>query len=237
MVVLPGNHDTPTVDSNPDTSSFSWVFGLDGSLGHEIVRKLTWGPATFVLMNTETPEDFALNTGSQYLWAQQTLATLTGAPWVFVSLHIPPYNVGVRHGSQQGDFRDLTGLFDGNVDWVFTGHEHLYQRMKPMRYNGIIAPSGIYGRGSSDGVGYLITPPAGAWPETEIVAWDDSNAHYRDRLAYPVPVGQESTVPSEHGFTMVSLAGKQITLRTYGLGTVASPVSLHLVDEVSYTKP
>lgn len=237
LAAVPGNHDTPTVGSDPDTSTFEWLFGLDGNPGQELTRKLSWGPASLVLMSSETPQDFAAGSGGQYLWAQQTLATLTGAPWVFASMHIPPYNAGVRHLSQQWDFRDLTGLFDGVVDWAFTGHEHLYQRTKPMRYNGVIAPSGVYGRGPDDGVGYVVLPAAGAWPESQIVAWDDPKAHYRDRLAYPTPVGQQSTVPSEQGFTIVSLAGKQITLRTYGLGTPSSPAAVHLVDEVSYTKP
>lgn len=235
LLAVPGNHDTPTVGSDPDTSSFIWLFGLDTA--PPLARTLIWGPATFLLMSSETPGDFVQASGVQYLWAQQELSGLGSRPWVFVSLHVPPYNAGARHTAQQGAFRDLTQLFDGVVDWVFTGHEHLYQRMKPMRYNGIIAPSALYGRGSQDGVGYLITPPAGAWPESTVVAWDGATAHYRNRLAYPVPVEQQNTVASEQGFTIVQLQDKQITLRSYGMGTTVAPAALHVVDEVTYTKP
>lgn len=235
LLAVPGNHDTPTLGSDSDTSSFAWLFGLDAA--PTLARTLSWGPATFLLMSTETPDDFIKDQGSQYLWAQQQLSGLGAQPWVFASFHIPPYNAGARHTGQQGTFRDLTQGFDGTVDWVFSGHEHLYQRTKPMRYNGIIAPSGVYGRGSQDGVGYLITPPAGACPETQIVAWDGAIAHYRSRLAYPVPVAQQDTVASEQGFVIVHLQGKQITIRTYGVGTTVAPADVHMVDEVTYTKP
>lgn len=235
LLAVPGNHDTPTVGTHPDTGTFAWLFGLDVP-GKALARNLSFGPASFVLMSTETPGDFAVG-AAQYAWCQQQLAGMSSRPWVFAVLHAPPYNAGVRHVGEQGTFRDVTGLFDGVVDWSFSGHEHLYQRMKPMRYNGVLAPSGVYGRGAQDGVGYVVLPPGGAWPESTIVAWDDPKAHYRDRLAYPVPAGQQSTVPSEGGFLMVALEGKQVTMTTYGMGTIQAPGPLHVVDEVSYTKP
>jgi 3',5'-cyclic AMP phosphodiesterase CpdA len=235
LLAVPGNHDTPTVGTHPDTGTFAWLFGLDAP-GKALTRSLSFGPASFVLMSTETPGDFAVG-ATQYAWCQQQLAGMAARPWVFAVLHAPQYNAGVRHMGEQGTFRDLTGLFDGVVDWSFSGHEHLYQRMKPMRYNGVVAPSGAYGRGAQDGVGYVVLPPGGAWPESTIVAWDDPKAHYRDRLAYPVPTGQQSTVPSEGGFLMVALQGKQVTMTTYGMGTIQTPGPLHVVDEVSYAKP
>ncbi len=109
--------------------------------------------------------------------------------------------------------------------------------MKPLRYNGVLAPSTHYGRGPQDGVGYLIAPPAGAWPESNLVPWDDPKSYYRARLAYPVPVAQQNTVASEQGFAMVTIEGSQITLRAYGIGTPSAPAAAHVIDQVSYPKP
>jgi hypothetical protein len=131
----------------------------------------------------------------------------------------------------------VTGLFDGAIDWVVSGHEHLAQRSKPMRYNGQLAASGSYGRGPNDGVGYLVLPPAGAWPETALIAWDDPHAYYRDRLAFPVPGAQQNAVESEVGYTIVELSGSSITLEVWGMGDYASPHGSVLRNTLSYVRP
>jgi hypothetical protein len=115
------------------------------------------------------------------------------------------------------------------VDWVITGHEHLYQRMRPLRYDGVEAPSGAYGRGPDDGVGYLVLPPAGNWPEAEIMADDAARA----RLAHPTPTPGVDTVPSELGFAVAEIDGEDWALEVYGVGSVVAPAPLGVIDAIA----
>lgn len=237
MMPVPGNHDTPTVSTNPDTSSFLNFFALPTTSGSATYYSFRYGSALFLGLNSEWPEQIADKTGKQYLWMQQMLGQLpTLSPtWVFAYWHHPPYNTGNRHWGEQGTFREITSMFDGKVDWVFCGHEHLYQRMKPMRYNASLVAGG-YGLQATQGVGYLVLPPAGAWPNETLIDSASDKAHYRDRLAYPVPTPGQNRVPSENGFVRVDVVGRSITLKTYGLGSPTQPQTARVIDQVSYTK-
>jgi hypothetical protein len=108
--------------------------------------------------------------------------------------------------------------------------------MRPLRYNGLIASSGHYGRGSSDGVGYLVVPPAAAWPETDLLAHTDPKAYYRDRLAYPVAAPTTDKVSSENGYVVVEVNGLTLKVQSWGVGGPGALLDPHLVDQVSYTR-
>lgn len=236
-----GNHDTPTVGSNPDSSSFLRYFALPTASGSAEYYDFAWGTARFLSLNSEVPAQFAVNGGVQYAWAADRIAHFaSGADgttdWMFAYWHIPPYDAAARHYTQQGAFRDITGLFDGAVDWVFCGHEHLYQRIKPMRYNAWLAPSGQYGNGSQDGVAYLVVPPAGNYPSNEIIHYDWSKAYYRDRVAWPTFGSYDNHVTSEVGFVTVDISGRSIDVRTWFMGTLSSPRSAYVWDRVQYSK-
>ena len=78
------------------------------------------------------PNDAALQR-----WIADDLAR-TDAPWKFVVFHHPPFNVGAEHYNVQ-HMRVLSPLFEARgVDFVLSGHEHNYQRARPLRF----APSG-----------------------------------------------------------------------------------------------
>jgi hypothetical protein len=231
FMAVPGNHDTPTSSPNADTSSFEHWFHFDPASGSEIASTFRLGPARFLSLGSERHAEFSPPSGAQFLFTQQVLGQPDAPTWTFASWHIPPYNAGSRHFGEVGYTRDITQLFDGMVDWVFCGHEHLYQRSKPIRYNAQLVSA--YGNGSGDGVGYVVTPPAGAWPHGQLVPSSDPKAYYRDRLAYPSPADM---VSSEVGFVLVSLSGRTFTLQALGLGSLQTPVPAHVVDELTYTK-
>ncbi|MBT3224128.1 MAG: hypothetical protein HN348_34100, partial [Proteobacteria bacterium] len=225
-----GNHDTPSSGRNADTSSFQRYFSLPDAGTY---YGLDYGPAHLLVLSSEDVDAFSDDGGDQYLFAQADLAKVT-APWVFATWHVPPYNVGRRHYGEQGDYRDITGLFDGVVDWYFGGHEHLYQRLVPIQYNADLVSE--YGNGTDQGVGYMILPPAGNYPEKGIVASDSTYSHYRERLAYP-PVEEDSSyVESEIGFVTVEISGQTITLKSWGMGDFFTNITPWVRDEVSYSK-
>jgi calcineurin-like phosphoesterase family protein len=58
----------------------------------------------------------------------------TDAIWRFVVFHHPPFNVGNEHYEVQ-HMRVLAPLFEAHgVDVVLSGHEHTYQRPRPIRF-------------------------------------------------------------------------------------------------------
>jgi hypothetical protein len=58
----------------------------------------------------------------------------TDALWKFVVFHHPPFNVGGEHYAEQ-HMRALSPLFEAHgVDMVLSGHEHTYQRTRPIRF-------------------------------------------------------------------------------------------------------
>ncbi len=234
-----GNHDTPGTGSSSDTSSFERYFTVPGGGDDHTYYSLDYGHSHFLGLNSEVHEDWASD-GDQLLFATEDLLGLLDGgqrqpSWVFCFWHVPPYNAGVRHYREQYSFRPLTDIFQGYVDWVFSGHEHLFQRMEPMAPDAEFAGSGSYGIGPEDGVGYIVTPPAGNWPNDEIVAEDSKDAHYRGYLAAP-DVGKGAEVESELGYLWVQLDGDAITIRTWGMGTVPEPKEAWIRDELSYVR-
>lgn len=234
---VPGNHDTPGNGSSTEWSLFASYFDFETT---NLVYEFCYASACFVALNSEASWEFYADQGAQYIYTAGVLDSWfvsVHPAFSFAYWHKPPYNVGVRHYAEQGEFRDITGLFEDRLDWVFAGHEHLYQRFKPMKFNGLIAPSGIYGQGPDDGVGYMVLPPAGNYPESEVLSVTHEKGYYRDRVAYPDLSGDATIVPSELGFVIVTIDGRTITLTTYGMGTLTEPLPAHIIDTVTYQKP
>jgi hypothetical protein len=94
-----------------------------------------YGDAHFLCLDSNRyidPNDPALQT-----WIAGDLSQ-TDARWKFVVFHHPPFNVGHEHYEVQ-HMRVLAPLFESHgVDIVLSGHEHNYQRPRPLRFN----PSG-----------------------------------------------------------------------------------------------
>lgn len=66
-------------------------------------------------------------------WIAQDLAN-TDARWKFVTYHHPAFNVGDDHYAEQ-HMRSLSPIFEQHgVDMVFSGHEHTYQRTRPLYF-------------------------------------------------------------------------------------------------------
>ncbi len=108
---------------------------VEAGHGDEIVRRLgmpaRWyakalGSALFVALDSTQPY-----CREQRAWLATTLAQAR-AEWVIVALHHPPYSAG-WHGSEHRVRRAVVPLFRRfGVDLVLAGHEHDYQRSKPL---------------------------------------------------------------------------------------------------------
>jgi hypothetical protein len=94
-----------------------------------------YGDAHFLCLDSNRytdPNDPALQR-----WIADDLSR-TDAIWKFVVYHHPAYNVGREHYTVQ-HMRMLSPLLEAHgVDFVLSGHEHNYQRARPLRFK----PSG-----------------------------------------------------------------------------------------------
>src|SRR6185312_14106270 len=67
-------------------------------------------------------------------WVAQDLSAASGAAWRFVAFHHPGFNSSKEHFNDQW-MRVLAPVFEnGNVDIVFSGHVHNYQRSYPFTF-------------------------------------------------------------------------------------------------------
>jgi 3',5'-cyclic AMP phosphodiesterase CpdA len=90
-----------------------------------------YGDAHFLCLDSNTyvdPTDNGLQS-----WIASDLSA-TDAAWKFVVYHHPAFNAGLNHYAEQ-HMRVLSPLFEQHgVDVVLHGHEHTYQRTRPLRF-------------------------------------------------------------------------------------------------------
>lgn len=82
-------------------------------------------------------EFFALDSNrmdqAQAAWLEGALSA-SKARWKIAFLHHPPYSSGMKHGSSSGLRSVVEPLFVRHkVAAVFSGHDHVYERIKPQR--------------------------------------------------------------------------------------------------------
>jgi hypothetical protein len=129
-----GNHE---YDHSAGAADYLNFFAFPGN---ERYYKLSQGNVDwfFVNSNAEEPDGNTPNS-AQYNWLQQQLAGST-ATWQFVVFHHPPYS-----SANSTDATNMDWPFaQWGADAVFSGHQHLYERL------------------SVDGIPYIISGLGGA---------------------------------------------------------------------------
>jgi predicted phosphodiesterase len=125
MMPILGDHDIRTADGAP----FFEVFDLppNGLTPDPRFYSFRQGDAEFFCLDVESSE-FGEDS-DQYRWLDHGLQTST-AVWKFVTLFEPPFT---SENSNVVERLVLSPLFERyGVDLVFSGHEHLYERTKPI---------------------------------------------------------------------------------------------------------
>ncbi len=111
-----GNHDEPTNREYPG-------FNMGGQRYYSFVR----GKARFFVFDTNFMDP------KQLAWIESTLQASTD-DWKIAVFHHPIYSDGDRHGSNIQMRVALEPLLTKyGVDVVLTGHEHIYERIKPQK--------------------------------------------------------------------------------------------------------
>jgi 3',5'-cyclic AMP phosphodiesterase CpdA len=111
-----GNHD------NQDNRFYSG-FNMNGQRYYSFVRQ----DVRFIVLDTN------LLDAKQMAWFEQTL-TSAKEPWKIAYFHHPLYSNGGRHGSNVELRVALEPLLvKFGVNAVFSGHEHIYERLRPQK--------------------------------------------------------------------------------------------------------
>ena len=111
-----GNHDSPE-------QRYYKLFNMDGKLYYSFPRQ----NVKFVALQSDYLEPEQLG------WLQKELEG-SREDWKIPYFHHPPYSSGGRHGSHVSQRQALEPLFvKHNVSVVFTGHDHIYERVRPQQ--------------------------------------------------------------------------------------------------------
>jgi 3',5'-cyclic AMP phosphodiesterase CpdA len=144
MVAAHGNHETNSIE-------YYTAFAMPGD---EENYSYDYGHVHQTILNTD-PKDTGDLTAStrDFLEADLTAST---AIWNIVSFHRAIWSSAAKHGSDP-TLKDAFGptIDDHAVDLVVSGHDHIYERSKPLRGDTI-------GTTAADGTIYLVSGGAGA---------------------------------------------------------------------------
>lgn len=111
-----GNHDEPGNRNYPR-------FSMNGQRFYSVAR----GPARFFFLDSNFLD------GPQLQWFEGALRD-AAEEWKIVVFHHPIYSDGDRHGPNVSLRVALEPLLVRHgVDIVFSGHEHIYERLKPQK--------------------------------------------------------------------------------------------------------
>jgi hypothetical protein len=152
----PGNHEYQTNQAQPYLDNF--YLPANNPAGTERYYSFDWGPVHFVALDSNCATGLAsadrCTLAAQKSWVAQDLAA-SRQPWKVVYFHHPLWSSG-GHGSEVAMRGHFAPLFEQHgVDLVLMGHDHNYERSKPMRGDGM-APEG------TRGITYVVVGSGGA---------------------------------------------------------------------------
>lgn len=169
-----GNHDDDSVDG--DGALYNRIFTLPRNNvdNTEDFYSFDYGNTHFAAISMYT-SDF----NTQYAWLEQDLSTTTKM-WKVVYFHTPVYSSGSHGSNEDGKTWGYIPLFDQyHVDLVFTGHDHIYERYKPMRGGQVVSS---YDEGTcymvSGGGGAAMDPIYSFRPKEDGLEVGDAKHHY-----------------------------------------------------------
>lgn len=168
FMVVNGNHDALSVNYVAQFALPQEVSGDELAQGEEWYA-LDYANAHFVFLN-DTPS--ASIDGAQKDWLAADLAKVdrTKTPWVFAVHHRGAYSCSSNHGSNLDTRAAWQPLYDQyGVDVVWNGHDHDYERSKPIRgfqagsEDGALAAEGPNGEPvAGSGTVYVVAAGVGA---------------------------------------------------------------------------
>lgn len=152
-----GNHDDDDVEGDGALFNQLFAFPRNSAIDTEDYYSLDVGPIHFVSLNTQYTGPASTEFMMMRDWLEADLAANT-LPWTIVFFHKAVYSRGGHPTGEEHDGainRYLVPIFDAhNVDLVFNGHSHDYERFAPLR--GVDVEFGGAGRFTTAGSGEAV---------------------------------------------------------------------------------
>jgi hypothetical protein len=128
-------------------------FAMFGLPGNEEWYAVEWGDGLVLTLNDTVNDAEDLETLQPRFLSEELSGT--SARWKIANHHQPAYSTCTRHGSDLEVREAWTPAFDaGDVDFVFAGHNHIYERSVPIKGDQEVA--------LGSGTQYIVTGGAGA---------------------------------------------------------------------------
>ena len=183
-----GNHDLS------DSAYYQKIFDLPEVNGSKLYYSFNYGNAIFICLNSEDPSNTA-----QYNWLLNTLSANKDKTWKILFFHRPFYTIGGHSGEMNPYFNSWWKAFDDfGVDIIFNGHDHMYERTKPLNRNiNKIMPVSSYGSDSDKGRCQIVCGGAGAPLYSGSATW------FIEKYK------------SNHNFCKININGKVLTDTTF----------------------
>ncbi len=145
MLIAHGNHDLNAVN-------FFSQFAMPGD---EAYYGIDYGPMHLTVANdTPSPVSDLQTIGAAFLEKDFTVSE--SATWKFLLHHRPMYSAAVAHGGDMTILKSWGPIVDQHkIDMVFNGHDHNYERTKPMRAELVKSTP-------AEGTTYVVAGSAGA---------------------------------------------------------------------------
>ncbi len=225
LMPVNGNHEVLSVPYLAQFSMPQVQSPGEGAQGEEWYS-FDYGDAHFVMLN-DTVTDDGVIAGAEADWLRADLGAVdrSQTPWVFVAHHRLFYTCMSTHPPDMGLRQAWQPIFDDlGVDFVLGGHNHVYERSKPIRGlaadgSPMLAAAGpddtpvIGSDGTPSGTLYVLTGAAGA------PLYDVSDTCNFTHTARAVPT-----------YGVFQLDGRTVTFTAY------DAMSDAVIDTFSYTK-
>ena len=150
LLPVVGNHDFFDIN-------YIANFALPHTEEHWHVR---YGNALIISLNDYSITDYFDNLTESREYLEQTLIENSDVEWRILIHHRPLFSAGTRHGPAdelQEEWGDLLDQY--NVDIVFSGHEHNYERSRPIAFPAGQDPTTASG---DDGTVFIVAAGLGA---------------------------------------------------------------------------
>ncbi len=200
-----GNHDVMTDGGAPFLGAFDLPRNGPAGLTPESNYWFDYAAARIAVIDSTLPEETLAKAVAP--WLKEVFGA-SSATWKFAVMHHPPYTCGGHAADVRIQRAIVPALEEAGVDLVFSGHDHLYERMFPLRGGQVTS--------DKSGITYIVTGAGGA----KLYAAPPPG----QRPAYVAVL--DNTQPS---FTYVQVDGRELRLRQIGL-------SGRVIDDWKLTK-
>jgi 3',5'-cyclic AMP phosphodiesterase CpdA len=124
-----GNHDKALRHTDASLEEIESELRLLGTPGLHYSK--VHGPVELFYLDSSLPGVLGTDSSAQVEWLNDALAD-SASQWKVVALHHPPFSSG-RHGSTPEVARVLRPVLERHhVDLVLSGHDHHYERTRPI---------------------------------------------------------------------------------------------------------